>query len=108
MGSYFVKDYPVGLGRGGRTPESQFVVEDKIPKPDWYPEEGGVVPYGDPDNPLGTRWMGINSPSVGIHGTYTSSSIGTAASHGCIRMHLQQAEELFELVFVGTPVEIVP
>jgi lipoprotein-anchoring transpeptidase ErfK/SrfK len=52
--------------------------------------------------------MGLNAPSVGIHGTYASSSIGTAASHGCVRMLLHQAEELFDLVFVGTPVEIVP
>jgi lipoprotein-anchoring transpeptidase ErfK/SrfK len=51
--------------------------------------------------------MGISAPSVGIHGTYADSSVGTAASHGCIRMHLHQAEELYEKVFVGTPVEIV-
>jgi lipoprotein-anchoring transpeptidase ErfK/SrfK len=51
--------------------------------------------------------MGLNSPGIGIHGTPTPSSIGTAASHGCIRMKIPEAEDLFGRVFVGTPVEIV-
>jgi lipoprotein-anchoring transpeptidase ErfK/SrfK len=58
-------------------------------------------------NPIGTRWMGLDSPGIGIHGTYESASIGTATSHGCIRMYLKEAEDLFERVYVGTPVEIV-
>lgn len=108
------KTYSVAVGMPAYpTPTGSFEIISKIVDPTWTPPDSdwaqGMEPVGPgPGNPLGTRWMGINSPSVGIHGTYTSSSIGTAASHGCIRMHLQQAEELFELVFVGTPVEIVP
>ena len=55
------------------------------------------VPPG-PGNPLGTRWMGISSPGVGIHGTPDDASIGYSASHGCIRMHIPEAEWLFDHV----------
>ncbi len=51
--------------------------------------------------------MGLSAPHVGIHGTYQSSSVGTAASHGCIRMYIRDVEDLFDRVFVGTSVEIV-
>jgi lipoprotein-anchoring transpeptidase ErfK/SrfK len=64
------------------------------------------VPPG-PGNPLGTRWMGISSPGVGIHGTPDAASIGYSASHGCIRMLIPQAEWLFDHVDVGSPVFIV-
>jgi len=50
--------------------------------------------------------MALSLPLVGIHGTYQDWSIGSAASHGCIRMHITQNEQLFEMVYVGTPVEI--
>ena len=65
-----------------------------------------AVPPG-PDNPLGTRWMGISAPGVGIHGTNNESSIGYSVSHGCIRMHVRDAEWLFNRVDIGTPVFIV-
>ena len=64
------------------------------------------VPPG-PGNPLGTRWMGLTAPAVGIHATPDAASIGYSASHGCIRMHVTDAEWLFEQVDVGTPVYIV-
>ena len=64
------------------------------------------IPPG-PGNPLGTRWMGISSPYVGIHGTPDAASIGYSASHGCVRMLIPQVEWLFERVEVGTPVFIV-
>jgi len=65
------------------------------------------VPPG-PGNPLGTRWMGLSVPGVGIHGTPDAASIGYSASHGCIRMRIPDAEWLFEHVSEGTPVFIVP
>ncbi len=108
------RTYSVAVGMPAYpTPTGSFEIISKVVDPTWTPPDSdwaaGMEPVGPgPDNPLGTRWMGISSPSVGIHGTYTRSSIGTAASHGCIRMYLEQAEELFELVYVGTPVEIVP
>ena len=61
-----------------------------------------------PGNPLGTRWMGLSSPGVGIHGTPDPSSLGYSASHGCIRMFIPNAEWLFDHVDIHTPVFIVP
>ena len=64
------------------------------------------IPPG-PGNPLGTRWMGISAPAVGIHGTPDPASIGYSVSHGCIRMLIPEVEWLFNQVDVGTPVYIV-
>ena len=80
--------------------------------PTWNPpdsewaKDAEPIPPG-PGNPLGTRWMGISSPAVGIHGTPDAASIGYSVSHGCIRMKIPEAEWLFEHVDVGTPVYIV-
>ena len=80
--------------------------------PWWYPppsawaKEFEPVPPG-PGNPLGTRWMGLSAPYVGIHGTPDAASIGYSASHGCIRMKIPDAEWLFRRVEVGTPVFII-
>src|ERR671937_248869 len=63
------------------------------------------IPPG-PGNPLGTRWMGLSASGVGIHGTPDDASIGYSASHGCIRMHIPDAEWLFHHVQIGTPVVI--
>ena len=60
-----------------------------------------------PGNPHGTRWMGLSAPYVGIHGTPDDASIGYSASHGCIRMHVPDAEWLFDHVDYGTPVVIL-
>jgi lipoprotein-anchoring transpeptidase ErfK/SrfK len=93
------------------TPLGSFHVRTKTRNPWWYPPNADwakgakPIPPG-PGNPLGTRWMGLGG-GVGIHGTYNSGSIGSAASHGCIRMHLRSAEWLFERVGIGTPVFIV-
>jgi lipoprotein-anchoring transpeptidase ErfK/SrfK len=75
------------------------------PDSDWARGEKPVPP--GPGNPLGTRWMGLSAPGVGIHGTPDSASIGYSASHGCIRMHIPSAEWLFNHVDVGTTVFIV-
>jgi lipoprotein-anchoring transpeptidase ErfK/SrfK len=95
------------------TPQGMFEVVTKQQNPWWYPPTYSdwakglkPVPPG-PSNPLGTRWMGISAPGVGIHGTYSDSSIGYSLSHGCIRMHVWEAEWLFQRVQVGTPVIIL-
>ncbi|HXG77487.1 MAG TPA: L,D-transpeptidase family protein, partial [Gaiellaceae bacterium] len=96
--------YPTPLGR--------YEIVTKQRNPWWYPPPSGwaagkdPVPPG-PGNPLGTRWMGISAPYVGIHGTPDAASIGYSASHGCIRMRISDAEWLFERVEVGTPVFIL-
>ena len=96
--------YPTPLGR--------FSIVVKWKNPWWYPPDSpwaagqDPVPPG-PGNPLGTRWMGLSSPGVGIHGTPSDGSIGYSVSHGCIRMHIPQAEWLFNHVEIGTTVFIV-
>jgi lipoprotein-anchoring transpeptidase ErfK/SrfK len=94
------------------TPAGSFTITDKQRNPTWYPPDSpwaagvGPVPPGA-GNPLGTRWMGTSYPAIGIHGTPVPSSLGTRASHGCIRMSIPQAEYLFDQISVGTPVVIV-
>jgi lipoprotein-anchoring transpeptidase ErfK/SrfK len=94
------------------TPLGKFQIIVKWKNPWWYPPASPwakgekPVPPG-PGNPLGTRWMGLSAPGVGIHGTPQDGSIGYSLSHGCIRMHIPQAEWLFDHVDVGTPVYIV-
>ena len=95
------------------TPIGEYEIINKQRNPTWYPPpdsewaRGAVAIPPGPGNPLGTRWMGISAPYVGIHGTPDSGSIGTSASHGCVRMLITQVEWLFERVDVGTPVFIV-
>jgi L,D-transpeptidase ErfK/SrfK len=65
------------------------------------------IPPG-PNNPLGTRALYLNTSGIRIHGTSKRSSIGTAASHGCMRMLREDVEALYPLVPVGTKIHIVP
>jgi lipoprotein-anchoring transpeptidase ErfK/SrfK len=94
------------------TPLGKFSIVVKWVNPWWYPPNSAwakgekPVPPG-PGNPLGTRWMGLSAPGVGIHGTPDDASIGYSASHGCIRMHIPDAEWLFRQVDIGTTVYIV-
>jgi peptidoglycan hydrolase-like protein with peptidoglycan-binding domain len=87
-----IRQYPVGIGKPGTpTPEGNYSIATKVLNP------GGV---------LGSRWMGLNYDAYGIHGTNQPWLIGQMISHGCIRMHNANAEELFILVRIGTPVLI--
>jgi len=94
------------------TPVGRFEIVTKQRNPWWYPPNSAwaageqPVPPG-PGNPLGTRWMGISAPGVGLHGTPDAASIGYSASHGCIRMRIPDAEWLFVHVRVGSPVWII-
>jgi len=95
------------------TPIGDFEIVNMQRNPWWYPPQGSAWAEGEqpvppgPGNPLGTRWMGISSPYVGIHGTPDAASVGYSASHGCIRMLIPEAEWLFNHVDLGTPVFIV-
>ncbi len=111
-----VSDYPVATAAAGyTTPVGNWKVVDKRENPTWYnpaPDSWGadlppVIAPG-PGNPLGTRAIYLNAPGIRIHGTYSSSSIGTYASHGCIRMYIADSEELFGQVDVGARVIIKP
>ncbi|HKF15430.1 MAG TPA: L,D-transpeptidase [Gaiellaceae bacterium] len=94
------------------TPTGNYSIVTMQRHPWWYPPDSDwaegeePIPPG-PGNPLGTRWMGLSAPGVGIHGTPDAASIGYSASHGCIRMRIPEAEWLFSHVRVGTPVFIV-
>jgi len=104
--------FGVAIGMPGHeTPTGNFHVVDKRKNPTWLPPDSpwakglGPIPPG-PGNPLGTRWIGTSAPGVGIHGTPADWSIGSAASHGCLRMHIPEVETLYEDVVVGMPVDI--
>jgi len=94
------------------TPTGSFSIVDMQRNPWWRPPDSDwakglkPIPPG-PGNPLGTRWMGLTAPGVGIHGTPDPASIGYSASHGCIRMLIPEATWLFDHVKIGTPVLIV-
>ncbi|HVR13819.1 MAG TPA: L,D-transpeptidase family protein, partial [Gaiellaceae bacterium] len=112
-GSRYRRLFAVATGQSQYpTPLGRFSIVVKWRNPWWYPPDSAwaqgenPIPPG-PDNPLGTRWMGLSAPGVGIHGTPSDASIGYSASHGCIRMHIPQAEWLFNHVEIGTTVFIV-
>ena len=94
------------------TPLGSWSIVDMQVDPWWRPPDSEwasgaePIPPG-PGNPLGTRWMGLSAAAVGIHATSDPGSIGTYASHGCIRMYQSDAEWLFDQVSIGTPVFIV-
>jgi LysM repeat protein len=102
----FFKEYLVGTGKYNKTPVGTFEIINKLTEPVWYRPEGGVIPYGHPDNLLGTRWMGINFPGYGIHGTWDETSVGKQSSAGCVRLINSEVEELFLIVTPGTQVLI--
>jgi lipoprotein-anchoring transpeptidase ErfK/SrfK len=100
-----IKVYSVAVGADeSPSPEGEFKIVNRLTSPTYY-HPGKVIGPGA-DNPLGTRWMGLNRKGFGIHGTNVPSSIGKAASHGCVRMAKKDLEELFELVQVGDAVVI--
>ena len=109
-----VKSYSVATGSSAYpTPTGSYVVTSKIMNPTWFPPNSDWAKDAEPippgvANPLGTRWIGTSAPGVGIHGTPDDSSIGTYASHGCIRMHIWEVEDLYERVVIGMPVIIRP
>jgi hypothetical protein len=104
--------FGIAIGMPGHeTPVGSFKVTDMRKNPTWLPPDSpwakglGPIPPG-PGNPLGTRWIGTSAPAVGIHGTPAAWSIGSAASHGCMRMRISDNEKLYEDVVVGMPVDI--
>lgn len=105
--------FPIAIGQPGRfqTPVGSYSVREKVVNPEWVaPEwagmgEDNVVPAG-PNNPLGDRWIGVSAGGLGMHSTNNPASIGSASSHGCMRMYPEIARTVFDLVEVGWPVQI--
>ena len=109
-----VKSYTVAVGQVGlETPAGLYSIQDKqvdpvwtVPNSAWAGDMAGqVVPGGVPENPLKARWMGIFD-GAGIHGTDETYSLGSAASHGCVRMSVPDVIDLYDRVDVGTPIYI--
>jgi lipoprotein-anchoring transpeptidase ErfK/SrfK len=108
------KRFKIAVGRAGlETTAGRYKIEEKIVNPDWHVPNsdwagdlaGQTIPAGDPQNPLEARYMGFHD-GEGIHGTAELSSLGSAASHGCIRMAVPDVKQLYRQVKVGTPVFI--
>lgn len=103
-----VRLYPVSMGRQGEpTPLGSFTLEICEKEPVYYPPGGKAVPYQNPDNPLGERWMGFKEDTqYGLHGTNSEGTIGSYESGGCVRMHNADAIELFDILSPGIKVTI--
>jgi L,D-transpeptidase catalytic domain/Putative peptidoglycan binding domain len=108
------QSYPIAVGQVGlETPAGQYAIANKAVNPAWHVPDsdwagklaGKVIPGDDPTNPIKARWLGIYD-GVGIHGTSDDASIGSNASHGCIRMHIPDVERLYDEVPVGAAVYI--
>ena len=104
-----VYHFSISTGKSANlTPEGTYSVIRKVKNP-WYIPKN--IPGGDPNNPIGTRWIGLNVPGTdgykyGIHGTNNPKSIGSHASEGCIRMNNHEVEWLFRHIPLGTKVVI--
>ena len=101
------KTYVVSTGANNSTPVGVFKITNKLINPTWYKSDGKVIPYGDPANLLGTRWMGLTKKGYGIHGTLELEKLGQQITDGCVRMKNEEAEELYGLLTPGTEVTIV-
>ncbi|MFH0855653.1 MAG: L,D-transpeptidase family protein [Candidatus Omnitrophota bacterium] len=101
-----IKTYIVSTGKNNSTPTGNFKVASKLMNPTWF-KTGAVIPAGSPENVLGTRWLGLDKPSYGIHGTIEPQDLGKQVTQGCVRMANSDVEELYAIVPVGTEVVIV-
>jgi lipoprotein-anchoring transpeptidase ErfK/SrfK len=110
-GDKVLTKYPVAIGKKGwETPVGEWQVMEKVVNPGWTSFKDGSVMKPGKDNPLGERWIGFwtdGKDVIGFHGTSNLKSIGTAASHGCVRMFNKDVKALFPLVKVGTTVKVV-
>ncbi len=103
---------PIAIGQPAYpTPTGHYEIIAKIKNPTWVPPNSPWAAGLEPippgaTNPLGSRWIGTSAPNIGFHATPLDSSVGHAASHGCMRMHRADVERLYDLIRVGTPVDI--
>jgi lipoprotein-anchoring transpeptidase ErfK/SrfK len=107
------KTYRIAVGQAGlETPAGTYTIYDKQTNPTWHVPDsewagklaGKTIPPG-PDNPIKARWMGFYD-GAGIHGTDAINSLGTAASHGCVRMAIKDVIDLYDRVDVGTTIHV--
>ncbi|MBL7071634.1 MAG: L,D-transpeptidase family protein [Candidatus Omnitrophica bacterium] len=101
-----LKTYTVSTGADNATPTGTYKIRNKLIDPTWY-RAGAIVPPESPENILGTRWMGFDLDSYGIHGTTDESTIGMHITKGCVRMRNSEIEELYAIIPVGVEVKII-
>lgn len=105
-GTEKVKTYPIAVGKPAtQTPTGSYSIINKAVNPTWHPNSRNPVPPG-PANPLGIRWMGFYR-GYGVHGNNDPSSVGKSISKGCIRMYNYDVSELYSIVDIGTPVDVI-
>ena len=102
-----LKTYIVSTGVNNSTPVGVFKITDKLVNPTWYKPDGKVIPYGNPANLLGARWMGLSKKGYGIHGTTEPEKLGQQITDGCVRMKNEDVEELYGFLIPGTEVTLV-
>lgn len=102
----FFKRYAVGTGTHSSTPEGDYVITLRIRHPVWYRPDGEEFPFGHPENLLGTHYLKLNTPGIGLHGTWEPDSVGSQSSAGCVRLQNEMIEELYNLLPEGTSVRI--
>jgi lipoprotein-anchoring transpeptidase ErfK/SrfK len=101
-----IKTYIVSTGVNNSTPVGNFKIVNKLINPTWY-KAGAAVAAGSPENILGSRWLGLDLPGYGIHGTTDPQSLGKQITQGCVRMSNTDVEELYIIIPVGTEVTII-
>jgi lipoprotein-anchoring transpeptidase ErfK/SrfK len=101
-----IKSFRVSTGKDNITPVGTFKIVNKLKDPSWT-HDGELIPAGNPKNILGTRWLGFDMPSYGIHGTTQPESIGQQATAGCVRMLNNEVELLYDFLPVGTEVTVI-
>jgi lipoprotein-anchoring transpeptidase ErfK/SrfK len=110
-GDKLITKYPIAIGKKGwETPTGEWQVLEKIKNPSWTSFKTGKVVSSRVENVLGARWIGFWTDGrdvIGFHGTSNLKSIGTAASHGCVRMFNRDVRALYKMVKVGTNVKVV-
>lgn len=114
LGEEVAAAWRVGVGKqGAETRVGRYTIKDKQENPPWHRAGHPMVAFGDPENPLGTRWMSWDDEngwhsSLGFHGTNDETGVGGAVSAGCIRMRNADVEQLFEILPVGSEVLVQP
>jgi lipoprotein-anchoring transpeptidase ErfK/SrfK len=106
QGDEILKVYKVSTGENNSTPAGTFKITSRLVDPVWF-NRGAVVPSDSPQNVLGSRWLGFDIPTYGIHGTIEPETIGQQVTAGCVRMRNQDVEELYSILPIGTEVVIV-
>ena len=103
----FFREYRVATGANNSTPVGEFTITDRVEKPTWWrPWDNKPIPYGDPEHELGSHWLAWSIRGFGIHGTNKPESIGTQASHGCVRMLNEEVVQIYALARSGTKVTV--